>query len=231
MNLEISAKKTLIALMAASLAFVAIHLLGQYVVHYTDLLSQNWHHHLIRALNVDAEASIPTWFSQVVLFMAGSLLLLIAYIKKQEKAPWRRHWFILGLIMLYVSMDEGAELHEIAAGPVGDWLGIQAGYLYFAWVIPAMILLALAIGAFFDFWLKLPRRTKILFAASFILFVSGALGIEMLGAHYASTRGRDFGYYALAGLEEGLEMAGASLFLYSLLDYLRGFNLPKIKIL
>jgi hypothetical protein len=54
-----------------------------------------------------------------------------------------------------------------------------------------------------------------------MLYVGGAVGVEMFGAKVASMGGMDTMSYALlVAVEEGLEMFGIVLFSYALLSYI-----------
>jgi len=54
-----------------------------------------------------------------------------------------------------------------------------------------------------------------------VIFLTGALGVEMLGAREADVYGYDTVIYGfLYSLEEMLEMLGVVLFIYALLSYL-----------
>ena len=75
--------------------------------------------------------------------------------------------------------------------------------------------------AYLKFVWALPKRTRLHFIMAGVIFLTGALGIEMLGAREADI----YGYYTviysfLYSLEEMLEMLGIVLFIYALLSYL-----------
>jgi hypothetical protein len=54
------------------------------------------------------------------------------------------------------------------------------------------------------------------------MYVVGALGMETVSGWYASVHGSEtFGYSLFAAAEETLEMAGAVLFIYAMLDHLK----------
>ncbi len=67
--------------------------------------------------------------------------------------------------------------------------------------------------------LRKETRTQVVMAG--VIFVSGALGVEMLGAREADLNGYDtVTYCVLYSLEEMLEMLGIILFIYALLSHL-----------
>jgi hypothetical protein len=66
-----------------------------------------------------------------------------------------------------------------------------------------------------------PVRDRVIVAGS--LYVGGALGMEMVGAYYASTISTETIRYALSALiEETMEMLGIVLFIHGLLIQLSG---------
>ena len=83
---------------------------------------------------------------------------------------------------------------------------------------------ALVIGAaLVPFLLQLPRRTARLFMAAGGIYLSGAVGLEILGNSMSlQSLKNTLGYSMQTLAEEGLEMLGVVLFLYALLDYMRG---------
>ena len=84
-----------------------------------------------------------------------------------------------------------------------------------------MIGVAIVGIGFLPFLLRLPSRTRNLFALSGIVYVGGAIGVEMLSASQADLNGEDNLAYALiVTLEELCEMVGVVLFLHALLDHL-----------
>lgn len=179
----------------------------------------------VEEFNVDLENNIPTYFSGVLLLGAGALCGLVAWTRQQWDRPFGRHWAVLGFLLAYVSVDEVAEIHERTISPLRDLLGAD-GLLYYAWVVPAMgILLVLAVVYARFFW-HLPRRWKGWFTLAAGTYLSGALGVEVLGGLYASQYGvNTFSYALITTVEEGLEMMGTVLFLYALLAFLRADGL------
>ena len=95
------------------------------------------------------------------------------------------------------------------------------GILYYSWVIPGAIAVAL-IGAYYlPFLLRLPRRTAVLFTIAGGAYVGGALGMELVGGAVESATGKETVAYSISILiEEGLEIVGLTLFFYALTDHI-----------
>lgn len=177
-----------------------------------------------RQFNLDLENNIPSWYASSALLLCAVLLGVIGAAKQHERAPRSRQWFGLAAIFLYLSLDEAASFHEMAI-PLGrkllDSVGVSSGYLHFAWVIFGMIAFSIVGFSYIRFLRALPRTTGRLFVMAGLLYVAGALGVEMFGGKVASLGEMDTMFYAvLVAVEEGLEMFGIVLFFYAVLTYI-----------
>lgn len=234
MPITISAKRIFFILVIAIIVFVCVHLVSQYLVIRNGIEFDTPLWHALQRLNMDYEISLPTWYSQITIFVAAILLAAVGAIKKRQKAR-TIGWNSLAVVFVYLSVDEGASLHELLVQPTRDYLNIQGGFLLSAWVVPFMALVALFIVVYIWFWIKLPRRTRLLTAIAAITFVGGAMGMEMIGAEVYTRTDGIFSYESVvhAAIEETLEMAGIAVLIYALLDYIRRLpikTLPSVKI-
>jgi uncharacterized protein YhhL (DUF1145 family) len=171
---------------------------------------------------VDREQNIPTIFSILILLYATLLLAVISVLKKRQADNDAAKWTILAFGFLAMSVDEGLAIHEMTVMPIRKFLGEEPhGIFYFSWVIPG-IAAVIVLGLFFlPFLLRLPAETKRAFILAALLFIGGALGLELAGGRYAELHGQEtLGYVVLATVEEGLEMAGVIVFIHALLRYL-----------
>ena len=208
---------------AVSLMLVAIVLV---VAHVTGAISSHVFHHeqvfgLVDTFDMNVENNVPTFFSTFILVTSA---VLLAVITGQSTAdPHAARWKWLAVIFAFMAIDEDASLHELLIEPVRDLLPV-AGPLYFAWVIPYG-LAVLVIGLLYlRFVWSLAAPTRGLFIGAGSLYLAGALGFESVGGWYFSRHGEmeDLPYSLLVATEEFLEMSGVILFIYALLDYLRG---------
>ena len=173
----------------------------------------------IDAFDVDAETNVPTYFSCLLLLTASLLTGLVASAARQSRAAFARHWGVLSLIFAYLSLDEFMMLHERLAHL--PFLPAKEGVLFYAWVIPGLVLVAVFGASYARFFWGLPARSKVLFAAAGGVFVGGAIGVEMMAGLYASQYGEiSFAHAMITTVEETFEMSGVALFIYALLDYL-----------
>lgn len=176
---------------------------------------------IAQIFDVDSENNIPTMYSSLSLLICSILLAIIAYIKKAVNNPYTRHWITLSGIFLYLSADEIMTLHERLIKPLRNNFNL-GGIFYFAWVIPATILVVIFLLAFSKFILHLPSTIRNLFIIAGSAYVAGALGVEMIGGYYSELSGEEhIVYEIITAIEEGLEMVGVAIFIYALLSYLK----------
>ena len=171
------------------------------------------------------EGNLPAFYSACSLLLAAVLFLVIAGQARKCNDPLRRHWAGLGAVFLFLAVDEAAELHGLLSLPLRR-LAHTEGPLFFAWVIPYGILtLAFAVAYLRFFW-ALPRQPRLLLGVAGVVYVVGALGLELVGGAMVSARGGldaalDYWLHAVFyTIEEILEMAGVLIAIYALLQYI-----------
>ena len=223
-SMTVSPKTVLIFLSSLAGVFFGIFMIVALTQANLDAISADpW-----KVLNIDAEASIPTWYAQSLLLVAAALIFVVAKAAMKDK----KYWYVLAGMMLFISIDEGASIHELLITPMRELLNISSGPLYYAWVI-VYGLLFVCVGLFFiRFFMRLPRRTRVLFTAALATFLAGALGMEMIGGFVISQALMPWQLYVvIVGVEELLEMLGVALFIYTLLDYIaRSKSIPRIRV-
>lgn len=179
-----------------------------------------------RVFYVDAEKNVPTAFSVLLLLFAAVLLGRIAFRARASRDRWRPHWSLLSVGVAFMAVDEAMSLHERLIPPVRATLGLERfGALYFAWVVPAIVVVPALALIFLWFWINLPRRTRAALFVGAAVFVFGAVGFEMVGGMYAEQHGtRNVPYSMIATVEEGLEMTGAIICVWALLRHLSEYD-------
>ena len=152
---------------------------------------------------VNAYRSLRVWSVGRVLLIGGSATLSAGF--------------------LLMAVDESVVIHERFIEPVRAVTGVGPfGVFYYGWIVPASVLVLILGGVFFPFLRRLPRRTRTTVKWAAILYLGGALAVEMLGSAYVWHVGRDNLTYSLVTVtEEGLEMGGLIVFVYVLQTYLR----------
>ena len=184
--------------------------LALYCYHYlSDKLP--W---LLRQLfDLDEENNLPTWFSHFLLLNNAFVLSIIASSDAQKK---RNYWWALSIGFLILSIDEVAGLHETFHSAID-----------FNWAIPAGILVAIIGIVFIPFLRSLERRVAILYIISGSIFISGALIIELLSEDMKT---KSLEYALATTLEEGMEMAGALIFLWVNINMLKNRDQQEVVI-
>ncbi|MGB5013554.1 MAG: hypothetical protein WBO68_05945 [Pyrinomonadaceae bacterium] len=175
-------------------------------------------HKLVKLFDLGLEVNVPAYFSVTLLFSAAVLVGLITLITKKQKGSHVIEWAILTFGFLFMGFDELASAHERLIEPTRALLGIETpGLLYFAWVVPAIVLVAVIGTGFVKFLVDLPPRTRTAFMIAGSMYLGGAIGLELFEG--ACTVG-SLAYNTLVVFEESLEMAGVIVFVWALLDYL-----------
>lgn len=218
---KINPQRTLVILTMVVLILTLQSLFTEYLIENTDLKTQSDSITvlILDLASVNLEESIPTWFSTIILFVASILLWLIAFNKWHRKDPLRVHWIGLAAIFMYLSMDEGAVIHEIFADPLQEAFD-TTGFFYFGWQLLAIPLLIIFGLLYLRFLLALPRKTARLFVLAGSIYVGGAIVVEGISASTWYEQGETMTYLAIATIEEFFEMLGIVVFIYSLLAYM-----------
>jgi hypothetical protein len=191
-QLNIAVRTYCILLLGITIGFIVIHC-GMIYYHY-EVAKIPW---LIRQLfDLDEENNLPTWFSSFLLLNNAMVLYLLA---NARAGDYRYHWILLASGFLILSIDEVAGLHESLNTAID-----------LNWAIPGGILVILVGLAFVPFLLSLQRRVAVLFVLSGLLYVSGAICVELLSEDMNE---KSLAYGFATAVEEGLEMLGALLFL------------------
>jgi hypothetical protein len=179
-------------------------------------------HGLVRLFYLEEEQNIPTFFSGLLLMTAALLLAVIAILEKKQAHPDAPRWMILAIGFLYMAGDELLSFHEHLMMPVRHLLPwATKGVFSYGWVIPAILVVVALALYFLKFLLRLPTKTRITFLIAATLFVGGAIGGELVEGYYDSLHpGENFVFAMMATVEESLEMAGTTVFIYALLRYI-----------
>lgn len=205
-------------------AFLIQFILNLLVIWLTGLGYYNLYG--IGKFNFDFEESVPTYFSSFNLLFTAILLAIISSLKKTIKDSYFIHWGGLSVIFFILSIDEVAGFHELLIDPIRRMYDFT-GYLRFPWVIPALLFMVILYFSYFKFLNSLPEKSKIGFLYSGIIFLTGAIGIEMISAKIfinLEESPKDLIYNLVTSIEETLEMLGIILFIFVLLSYLRSLT-------
>lgn len=173
-------------------------------------------------VDFDVEGNLPTLYSAVAIFLASLLLATIWRLRKQQGDKDHKYWLGLLVIFVFLALDEGVGIHE----HIGDFFESleilpAEGFLYFAWVVPYAVLLLLFTVFYLRFVWRLPAVTRWGLILAGMIFLTGAVGVEVISAEEADKHGTStLKYSVLYTIEELLEMGGIILFISVLVHYL-----------
>ena len=210
---------------AASLATGAFVVLALGIAAYAVQVATDHNNVLgfLRLFDVGSEQSIPTYVSTVYLLLASALLFLLYRGERQTDTGHHRYWLFLSFLFLFLSMDESISIHEN--------FGRVYGFLVARELIPPMmnshewlpfgILFVIAIAVIvIPFLRRLPVDTAKYMLIAAVVFLSGAIGFEFLGAlmlEFEIVDSKlDWLYLLRRIIEEGLEMFGVVIFNWAL---------------
>lgn len=171
---------------------------------------------LVPLFSLGSDGNLPTYFSSLVLFFSGLMLLALAVaeLRNREHDGW--YWVGLSLVFAFLAIDEMLQLHERLTEPMRTVLG-TGGLLFYAWIVPYGLGTLVLVTIYWRFLWRLPRDTAWLMLLSGAIFVGGAIGVEMLGGLVFERIGSiNPVYVGLQTIEEVLEMSGIVLFLYAI---------------
>lgn len=216
----------MVYLLIALAALLLLHLVFQYLnlERYNEKQGQVFE--ISNRVDMDDEASLPTWFSQFLLLGIGVTALVTSRFETNHRL--RRLWGFIGIVGILFSINEVAAIHEFILQ--------SAHLLYYGEVAPTAVLnawwLALPFifiaAGFLLWWINrlFPRRTVILFFVAGIFYISGAAGLDLVSNDLNKS---SFAYQGVAtAIEEGFEMLGAITALYTVLAYLESQHSQKL---
>jgi len=192
-------------------------------VHFVDLALKGLvafeYQRVMPLFDLTAERNLPTLFSTALFLLSTCLLWVIARALEDRQKPWIR-WSLLSVLFAFLALDELASLHE-SIEPLADRLPGASGFFAGAWTLVYGVLL-IPIGVFFVPLVRgLDATTRWRVVSAGILFLTGALGLEVVAAWYWwADVGPNLGGRLLVGLKELFEIAGLVVFSCALVDYL-----------
>lgn len=203
--------------LAAILSFLVLLLsVAQDYLHLAGTISTSAK---IWLLDIDTEQSVFTWISVLSLFFAAQLLLELGQDAFARNDRFKRHWLFLAGVFFFLSFDEFSSIHEKISAAIAGQVD-NTGIFYYAWAAPAGLLALVGLAIFIPFIRSFRPRHAVLLVASAVIFLFGAVVMEMVGGAIAEDKGLETAAYRLAtSIEEGCELAGVLLFIYVLLDY------------
>lgn len=155
--------------------------------------------------NLDSEGNVPTWFSTILLFCIAfySFRVYRSEIKLQNTVRLNNlFWGMMSAAFLFLSVDEGAQLHEVFAElHLIKWLFVYAPFT----------IIFLFISYYYLYCENCSKALRKWLVWGFTLYILGAFFFELFSYLYPPLppSWQEVEYI----LEESLEMVGAILIL------------------
>ena len=200
LTLPLEEHRFLWATLVVALLLLMLHVL----LHMAVYLDYEVHWLIIQLFDLDDENNLPTWFSSFLLLSAASALHARPGADGGGVASTDMlHFRVLAAGFFLLSIDEVAGLHESLNTAIE-----------MNWAIPGAVLVSLVGLWYLPFLIRQPARLRWMMVLSGSLYVSGAVGVELLSADMDED---SFHYELAVAVEEGLEMLGVWLFLRTIL--------------
>jgi len=208
---------------AVDVSLIAMCLFSRFVWNPSTLLNE--------MVSVYHESSLPTWYSSVKLFVIAALILAVAFSRAPGRAMLGKPLTYFGLVVLFMSMDEIAQVHERFSAWTDQFLPgserlltpLPNSGLWPILVIPFLaVVVPLMIRLYKD--QSLSRRAIRLLGTGLLILLAGAVGLELLANLFVYE-----GTLHLVEnfIEESLEMFGASTMLWGAIELYRSEGLPE----
>jgi len=220
LDFRVSPALVLRVLLTIILTLVVLGTFANYLIYHVASHPDDALATVARRFDLGNEPSIPNWYSSLALLGCSAVLSLIAVRDYRSQAPTAGRWLGMALLFLGLAVDEAVLVHEMVDGLMIQTFELH-GIFFFGWVIPGMLFVA-CLGIYYGkFVWQLPRATRSWFLLSAALFVTGAIGMEMVAGVIIENRGVESIWHTWSqAIEELLEMLGVAVFLYALTDYL-----------
>jgi hypothetical protein len=169
-----------------------------------------------KLVNLDRERNLPTLFN-VCLFLFNAALLLSLHYSGKAGRDQPLAWPLLSGTFTFLALDEFGSIHEQLNQPLRNSFHLP-GILHFAWVIPYGMMAGILAIIVLPTIVKLRPRLRKWFFLAAIVYVSGAIGGQLLTAiTHTTVSETNFLYGCLVAFEEICEMSGLTIFSYGLL--------------
>ncbi|OMH38044.1 hypothetical protein [Motiliproteus sp. MSK22-1] len=182
--------------------------------------SSSWSIH--NRFNLDTEGNIPTWYSTVLLFSISILSLVIYFLRERFIRPierWNSFWLVLSSAYCFLSLDEGARLHELIDRSTSiKWVYVYAPF--------AAVFFSIC---FMYFWVvrRDSEDLRVWFLGGLVVYATGGLLSEFV-SHYFAPLPEVLQQVEFI-VEEGLEMLGTIMVLMGCFKELNYLNSAEVQ--
>lgn len=172
-----------------------------------------------RWLDMNAEASVATWFNVGLLQLVVGLAVVAAVAAGTRRD--RLAWASLATAVALLSIDEMISVHETLPALLGMSTGTLVTH---EWLLPGVAIALVALAALTVLLRPLPRPALLGLLVALVVYGAGAVGVELLSG--MAVRGLPIDHPGRLlmpvweWIEESLEMVGCILALATLLTHL-----------
>lgn len=175
----------------------------------------------IRMFDLDMERNVPTLFSSLLMFISAFLFYVLSRYSQIKENSQRIFWLGLSIVFTFLAVDESTKIHE-QLGDFTENFVSATGYLHYPWVLSYGILVFIMGIFYIRFFWRMERKVFVSFMLSAFIFLSGAIGFELLGANESSLHSTDTILYSVYyTIEETLEMFGVIYLIHILLSLIK----------
>ncbi|WP_109314026.1 hypothetical protein [Ruegeria sp. AU67] len=223
-------KRIMIILIGAVMFLIVFHIALQYREHVAGTITRleigRFSADVTFWFDLNTERKVGAIFSTGLLAACGLLMLYSAFLERNQSTA-AIGWVLFACILLYMAGDEFFQLHERSGALIG-MKGKFGDHVVPGWVRVMAIVVTLLCILMSYFWWKLPIDLRVRLFIAAIVFLTGAMGIEIISSAYVMKHGPDnFAYAKLAALEEGLEMIGVLIVIDSMLLHIGNLSTRK----
>ena len=199
----------------AIVLLVAASLLSAWLASALSPRAELWY----RFLFMDFEGNLPTWFSAILLLVAGLVAAVVSAAERTRGGQAWWYWALMAVGFVTFSADEAASLHERLVVPLRA-LVRGSPWLRYPIVIPGTVAVVTAVVVFGGFVRRLPAGTQRAIVGGGGVFLFGVLVLETIGGWFDPVlHGDNVPYVLLATVEEVCELTGVTIVLVGLLRY------------
>jgi hypothetical protein len=218
LDVKVSARRVLIALLFASAATISIGLAARLVMVHAGPEGGVWR--LEQLFWPDRGGVVTRWFAAGQLLAAALLTAAIAMEAAGRGERFVRRWRILALLLAALAFDKTYALHAYVAGPLRAWG--EHVHLPYAHVIGALVIAGLAALFFLPLLRSLARPTGELMTVCAVVLLGAELGLGSGQQMLLNATSDEFVIYnLLAAARHLLAMAAVSCLIYVLLGQLK----------
>jgi hypothetical protein len=201
-------------------AFVVVNVLNAFVI-----ASGDYDHEGYLWVLLDSESNPSTWFSSVVLLVAGGSALVCRLVDREAH---ERFWAIVGAVLVAMSFEEVAQVHELVSGNLSSGLE-DASPLTAAWVLPALVGLVILVIVVRAAAPRAERQLMWGLAVGTVLFAIGAMGFEVLNSEdilFGDAARDERRVLVIATIEENLELIAGLVLARTVVKHLLRIGRP-----